>query len=109
MDLYRFAYKIAPFCPSDVVAEAFDLARLSRETDMRASPYDLSEFGFGPIKIETAEGRSEYAELQRDLQKRGQPIRERLLGIYRELLGVKKNSPRECALTPNPSPRGRGE
>jgi hypothetical protein len=90
MDLYRFAYKIAPFCPSEVVADAFELARSAREIDMRASPYELSGYGFLPVKIETPEGRAEYAELQRELQKRGQPIREKLLGVYQELLS---NSP----------------
>ena len=36
MDLYRFAYKIAPFCPSELVADAFEVARLAREIDMVA-------------------------------------------------------------------------
>ena len=86
MDLYRFAFKIAPFCPSDVVADAFELAVAAREVDMRASPYDLSGYGFPPIRIETREGREEYVELQRDLAHRGTPVRERLLGVYRGLL-----------------------
>ncbi|HUR55738.1 MAG TPA: 3-methyladenine DNA glycosylase, partial [Gemmataceae bacterium] len=60
MDLYRFAYKIAPFCPGDVLANAFALATSAREIDMRASPYDLSGYGFPPIRIETREGREEY-------------------------------------------------
>ena len=30
MDLYRFAYKIAPYCPSGLVADAFELARCAR-------------------------------------------------------------------------------
>ena len=86
MDLYRFAYKIAPFCPGSVVAEAFALALTAREIDMRASPYDLSGFGFTPLKIETAAGRAEYAESQRELFHAGQPVRDRLLSVYRELL-----------------------
>lgn len=86
MDLYRFAYKIAPFCPADAVADAFDLARMAREVDMRASPYDLSQYGFSPVKIETPEGRAEYAEMQCELHRRGQPVRERLLVVYRSLL-----------------------
>ena len=86
MDLYRFAYKIAPFCPSDLLADAFDLARAAREVDMRASPYDLSGYGFAPVKIEAPEGRAEYAALQRELYHRGRPVRERLLGVYRGLL-----------------------
>jgi hypothetical protein len=87
MDLYRFAYKIAPFCPSDVVADAFEVARVAREVDMRASPYDLSAYGFEPLRIETREGREDYVELQRGIYQLGQPVRERLLEVYRGLLG----------------------
>ena len=86
MDLYRFAYKIAPFCPSELVVDAFDLARTAREIDMRASPYDLSEFGFTPVKIETPEGRAEYAELQRALSVHSRPIRKSLIEVYEGLL-----------------------
>jgi hypothetical protein len=89
MDLYKFAYKIAPFCPSDLVADAFELARAAREVDMRASPYDLSGYGFSPIRIETVEGRAEYIELQREVSRRGQPIRARLLAVYRQLLSAR--------------------
>lgn len=89
MDLYRFAYKIAPFCPSEVVADAFDVARAAREVDMRASPYDLSAYGFTPVKIETRAGREEYVELQRDLANRAQPVRERVADVYRRLLAAR--------------------
>lgn len=86
MDLYRFAYKIAPFCPSELVAEAFDLARLAREIDMRASPYDLTGYGFEPIRIETPAGRAEYVERQREVYARAQPLRQCLLAVYQCLL-----------------------
>jgi hypothetical protein len=86
MDLYRFAYKVAPFCPYSVLADAFELALAAREIDMRASPYDLAGFGFAPLKVESVAGRAEYADLQRELFRRARPIRERLLGVYRELL-----------------------
>jgi hypothetical protein len=86
MDLYRFSYKIGPFCPSALLADAFELAMATREVDMRASPYDLSGYGFAPVKIETREGREEYVELQRVLSRRAEPVRERLLAVYRELL-----------------------
>ena len=89
MDLYRFAYKIAPFCPSDVVADAFDVARVAREVDMRASPYDLSGYGFAPVKIETRAGREEYVDLQRDLAAAARPVRARVLEVYRRLLAAR--------------------
>lgn len=92
MDLYRFAYKIAPFCPSDLLIDAFEVARFTREIDMRASPYDLTSFGFAPIPMETAAGRAEYTELQRDVSHRGQPIRARLLDLYRRLLTERMTS-----------------
>lgn len=88
MDLYRFAYKIAPFCPSDVVADAFELARAAREVDMRASPYDLRAYGFAPVMIETRAGREEYADFQRDIAARARPVRARVLAVYRELLAA---------------------
>ena len=86
MDLYKFAYKVAPFCPSEVVADAFEVARAAREVDMRASPYDLAAYGFAPIRIETRAGREEYVELQRELAARAHPVRERLRDVYRALL-----------------------
>jgi hypothetical protein len=85
MDLYRHAYKVAPFCPGELLADAFELARSAREVDMRASPYDLSGYGFPPVRIETREGREEYVELQRELSCRAAPVRERLLAVYRGL------------------------
>lgn len=89
MDLYKFAYKIAPYCPSEVVAGAFEVARAAREVDMRAGPYDLSGYGFAPIKIETRTGREEYVALQRALADRARPVRERVRDVYRALLASK--------------------
>ena len=86
MDLYRFAFKIAPFCSSDLIADAFELAISARELDMRASPYDLSGYGYTPVRIETREGREEYVAGQRELSERSAPIRLKLLEIYRRLL-----------------------
>lgn len=86
MDLYRFAYKIAPFLPSEIVADAFELARQARELDMRASPYDLRDMGFEPIPIETREGREEYIHWQRLLFSQAGPIRARVLSAYQQLM-----------------------
>jgi hypothetical protein len=86
MDLYRFAFKVAPWCSSDLVADAFLLAADARAIDMRASPYDLRSFGFEAIPIESATGREAYIGEQRALAERAVPIRERLLTMYRGLL-----------------------
>ena len=86
MDLYRFAYKLAPFCPAELLADAFELAGAARGIDMRASPYDLASYGYRAIPIETREGRDEYVERQREVADRARPVRERMRAAYRELL-----------------------
>jgi len=78
MDLYKWAYKLNPATPGELLLACFALARDIRKIDMRASPYDLSELGYAPIKIETEEGRSEYEKYQREFARRGDPLRERL-------------------------------
>ena len=85
MDLYKFAFKLAPLTSTAILSDAFELAVAARVLDMRASPYDLSEFGFPPIRIETREGREDYVTIQREIVYRGRPIRERLLGEYRRI------------------------
>jgi hypothetical protein len=89
MDLYRFCYKIAPWIESEVLADAFALARAARELDMRASPYDLAEFGFEPIAIESADGRAQYVRLQREIARSAEPVRERVLRAYQRLKNSK--------------------
>ncbi len=42
MDVYKWAYKLAPLTPSELVADCFELARDVRQVDMQAAPYDLS-------------------------------------------------------------------
>ncbi|WP_395728357.1 3-methyladenine DNA glycosylase [Nakamurella sp.] len=80
MDLYKWAYRLLPVTSSDLVADAFELARAVREIDMRASPYDLADLGYPPIAIETAAGKAEYVARQRDFAHRGSQLRQRLLG-----------------------------
>ena len=79
MDLYRHAYKLAPFTGSEVTRAAFHLALRARELDMRASPYDLRDFGLTPVAVETRAGRDEYAAGQRQLYAESSPIRAELL------------------------------
>ena len=64
MDLYKWACKLAPATPSELIADCFELAVAVRELDMRASPYDLAELGYPPVRIETPAGRAEYARAQ---------------------------------------------
>lgn len=86
MDLYKFAHKIAPWCSSELIADAFLLAADARRIDMRASPYDLRNRGFEPICIETPAGREEYIGEQRRLAEQAIPIRAALIEVYRNLL-----------------------
>jgi hypothetical protein len=85
MDLYKFAHKIAPWCSSDLIADCFMLAADARQVDMRASPYDLSAYGFAPIEIEHAHGREEYIYEQRRLAEAAVPLRARLISEYERL------------------------
>ncbi|MCU1607980.1 MAG: 3-methyladenine glycosylase [Modestobacter sp.] len=88
MDLYKWAYKLAPATPGELVADCFELAADVREMDMRASPYDLTELGHPPVRIETAEGKAEYVAAQRDFTARGAGLRARLLAVCEDLLAA---------------------
>jgi hypothetical protein len=79
MDLFKWAYKLDPFVPAELLGDCFELAAEIRVLDMRASPYDLSELGYAPIRIETPAGRAEYARAQADFARRAAPLRERLI------------------------------
>nr|WP_203433506.1 3-methyladenine DNA glycosylase [Jiangella asiatica] len=81
MDLYRHAYKLTPLVPSELVADAFELAARIRELDMRASPYDLSGLGYEPVRIETTEGKRQYVERQRAFAAEAARLRDRLLTV----------------------------
>ncbi|GAA2100692.1 hypothetical protein GCM10009841_15700 [Microlunatus panaciterrae] len=87
MDLYKWAYKLSPLTPSELVADCFALAREIRELDMRASPYDLTSLGYAPVAVETAEGRAVYVAAQRVFADRAEPLRRALLRLTDELLG----------------------
>jgi hypothetical protein len=86
MDLYKWAYKLAPATPSELVADCFALAVDVRELDMRASPYDLTTHGYPPVRIETPAGRAEYARAQAGFAQRAAPLRARLLALCDALL-----------------------
>ncbi|MGC4787874.1 3-methyladenine DNA glycosylase [Micromonospora sp. DT178] len=88
MDLYKWAYKLSPLVPSELVADAFELAREIRTLDMRASPYDLSALGYAPVRVETVEGRHEYVGAQRSFAERAAPLRARLVAECDRLLST---------------------
>ena len=46
---------------------------------MRASPYDLSGFGYNPIPVESSAGRRLYEKLQRQLAQEARALRESLI------------------------------
>jgi len=87
MDLYKWAYKLSPATPADLLADCFELAVDVRELDMRASPYDLAAHGYPPVRIETPTGRGEYARTQAGFARRAAPLRARLISLAAALRG----------------------
>lgn len=81
--------------PSELVADAFELAWEIRILDMRAAPYDFTGLTLDPagepwtaVAIETAEGKAEYVAAQKAFADRGAPIRERLISECERLLAA---------------------
>ena len=81
MDVYKWAYKLLPLVDSVLLMDCFDLAWQIREMDMRAAPYDLTAWGYEPIAVETAQGKKQYATLQREFAERSNILRQRLLNV----------------------------
>ncbi|WP_427016215.1 3-methyladenine DNA glycosylase [Pseudarthrobacter sp. P1] len=79
MDLYKWAYKLSPALPSELLMDCFELSFRIRAMDMRASPYDLEQWGYPPIPIETAEGKAAYVGHQRRFAGESALLRTRLL------------------------------
>lgn len=79
MDVYKWAYKLLPLLPSELVLDAFELSYRIRAMDMQAAPYDLAGWGYEPIPIETPAGRADYVRRQRDFMEEAQVLRKRVL------------------------------
>ncbi|GGS34143.1 MULTISPECIES: 3-methyladenine DNA glycosylase [Actinokineospora] len=86
MDLFKWAYKLDPYTPSELTARCFALAVDIRELDMRASPYDLADLGYSPVRIETERGRAEYVRAQAAFAERAAPLRSALIELCSTLL-----------------------
>lgn len=91
MDLYRWAYRLAPATPAELVADCLDLAVSARELDMRAGPYDLTALGLAPVRVETARGRAEYAAEQAGLARAAAPLRAALVDLVDGLLDDRRD------------------
>ena len=78
MDCYKWAFKLGPLVESELVMDCLELAAAARSLDMRASPYDLRNYGFEPIAVETPAGRAEYVRAQQSVAERAAPLRATL-------------------------------
>lgn len=88
MDLYKWCYKLGPLIDSELLLDCLQLAAAAREIDMRASPYDLSGYGYTPIRVENPAGRAEYVRCQTGIAQRAVPLRAALLKRCDLLLAV---------------------
>lgn len=99
MDLYKTAYRLSPMVPSELVADALELAWDIRILDMRAAPYDFTgvvmdrtDEEWSPIPIETAAGKREYVAAQQRFAELAAPIRARLIEACEALLAASAHS-----------------
>ena len=83
MDLYKWATKLGPLVPGELWLDTFRLACDIRKLDMEASPYDLTEWGFTAVPIETPEGKAHYVAAQRKFSQRAFNLRTKLIDIIR--------------------------
>ena len=83
MDVYKWAVKLGPLVPGEVLLDAFELARDIRLLDMQASPYEMAPWGGEPVRIETPEGKAEYVRRQRAFAERSNALRGRILAAWR--------------------------
>lgn len=93
MDLFKYAMWFQPYVPGELVLDCFELSVQAREIDMRASPYDISDLGYAPIRLETPAGRREYVGAQRDLADAASTVRGRLVHELRALADLTSRVP----------------
>lgn len=101
MDLYKWCAKLVPLVDSDLLMDCLEVAADARELDMRASPYDLSGYGFEPITVEEPVGRADYARRQARIARRAAPLRAALLARCEDLLACDEDTA-TAAAAPDP-------
>jgi len=90
MDLYKIAMRWVPILGSLFARQCFRLARDIRTLDMQSAPYDLSELGVQPIKIETPQGRLLFAQKQKNFSDRAQFLRKKMIYQLSSAVAVKQ-------------------
>lgn len=90
MDVYKWFVKLGPLVPGEFLLDAFELARDIRELDMRASPYDLRDWGYEPVRIETSEGKRDYRTAQGAFSQRAQRLRRACLDSLAEVVDIER-------------------
>lgn len=93
MDVYKWATKLGPLVPGELLLDAFELARDIRSLDMQASPYDVRDYGLPPVAIETDAGKRAYVAAQRGFAARGQALRGRLVAAIDHAHAVAGGAP----------------
>eukprot|EP01041_Mallomonas_annulata_P005090 gene5090-10186_t len=84
MDLFKYAYQAYPLISSRLLLKTLKLAIKARIIDMRASPYDVSQYTeCNPhIEVEVEAGRKVYIHEQEKLASQGYDIRRELIEEY---------------------------
>jgi hypothetical protein len=108
MDLYRWAYTLAPLTRSELVTDCFELVFEARQLDMRASPYDLSGLGVEPLPIETATGKAAYLAAQQEFAARGARLRSTLVEVCDAVSPPERSDSQVAIATPESDLPGGG-
>ena len=93
MDLYKWSGKLVPLVDSGLLMDCLDVAAQARALDMRASPYDLTGYGFAPITVEEPAGRAEYVRQQGIVAARAAALRALLLQRCEQLVAHAAGQP----------------
>jgi hypothetical protein len=89
MDCLKWALKLGPAVPGELLLDCFELARDIRTLDMQASPYDVSSLGEHAVAIETPDGKAEYVARQQTFAAQAATLRGRLIEVCERCLTVR--------------------